>query len=113
MKNIQEFIQATDKDDDYNIRPWIVCKDGFTFSVQGSRSHYCFPRERTMHYDKLEIGYPSIEEPLINEWADKDESYTNSTYGFVPVNVIDEVLIKHGGINITETLKLKKERSNK
>jgi len=75
--------------------PHIVCADGFNMSVQVSEAHYCTPRVNDAEwYTAMEIGYPSEAEPLIMEYAgDKDET----VYGYVPVEVIDAVIDKHGG----------------
>lgn len=81
------------------LTPILVCADGFSMSVQASRSHYCSPREDSpIAYNSVEIGFPSSEEELIIQYAEKPESPTESIYGYVPVKIVDEVIIKHGGI---------------
>ena len=52
------------------------------------------------------IGFPSAPEPLIAEYAedweiegDDDPRLCETVYGYVPVEVIDAVIEKHGGIN--------------
>lgn len=81
------------------LTPMIVCADGFSMSVQASRSHYCSPREDSaIVYTSVEIGFPSHEEELILQYAEKPESPTESIYGYVPVEIIDKIIIKHGGI---------------
>lgn len=104
--NIQEFITVTNnfkKDESYLVRPEIVCNDGFSFSVQGSKGHYCSPRQLSDNYTSLEIGYPSQEEILILKYADDQEDPTNTVYGHVPTDTINDVLKKHNGINIVAT----------
>ena len=92
--------------------PHIVCEDGFSMSVQVGYSLYSTPKKVAKRYSAVEIGYPSEYEPLIEEWAeftpfDEDEKpdYTDTVYPYVPVNVVDKVLKKHGGIDLTETLR--------
>ena len=91
--------------------PHIVCEDGFTMSVQVGYSLYSTPKKIAKRYSAVEIGYPSEREPLIEKWAefvpfDEDEKpdYTDTVYPYVPVSVVDKVLKKHGGINLTQTL---------
>lgn len=83
-----------------NTRDRIVCKDGFSMSVQAGSSLYCSPREclEDGEYESVEIGFPSFEELLINKFAEDPSDYTNTVYGYVPVEIVDEVIIKHGGI---------------
>ena len=77
--------------------PRVVCADGFNMSVQASEYAYCSPREnRGPHYE-FEVGFPSEREPLLMEWAEQAEDPTGTVYGYVPANVIDEVIKKHGG----------------
>ena len=90
--------------------PHIVCEDGFTMSVQVGYSLYSEPKKIAKRYSAVEIGYPSEPEELIKEYAelapfDEDTTdYTDTVYPYVPVKIVDKVLKKHGGINLTQTL---------
>jgi hypothetical protein len=92
--------------------PKIVCADGFEMSVQVGFSLYSTPKKVAKRYSAVEIGFPSEHEPLIEEFAEtsyKDDGedvtdYTETVYPYVPVKIVDKVLKKHGGINMTETL---------
>jgi len=80
----------------------IVCKDGFKMSVQASEYTYCTPRiDNAQRYEAVEVGFPSRHEellmPFIDGYADMASS-TNSVYGYVPAQVIVDVVAKHGGI---------------
>lgn len=77
--------------------------DGFRMSVQGSRWHYCSPRETQSWYLAMEIGHPSVEEPLIAEYAENKEAPTDTVYGWVPCDIIQQVIDNHGGIDIEKT----------
>ena len=90
--------------------PKIVCVDGFEMSVQVGYSLYSEPKKVAKRYSKVEIGYPSDHEPLIEEYAESfyDDGedvtdYTDTVYPYVPVKVVNQVLKKHGGIDLTET----------
>ena len=104
---IEKFIQDTFKEEHgYCYRPRIVCNDGFNMSVQGSSGHYCSPRKTQNWYSSLEIGFPSEEEPLINQFAETKHDWTGTVYGYVPIEIIQEVITKHGGIDVDETFKV-------
>ena len=93
--------------------PQIVCSDGFTMSVQVGFSLYSTPKKVAKRYSAVEIGFPSDHEPLIEEYAEtfyKDDGedvtdYTDTVYPYVPVKIVNKVLKKHGGIDLTETLR--------
>ena len=91
--------------------PHIVCTDGFTMSVQVGYSLYSTPKKVAKRYSNVEIGYPSEHEPLIEEYAEcftfeeLDIDFTDTIYPYVPVKIVDKVLKKHGGIDLTETLR--------
>ena len=96
--------------------PHIVCTDGFTMSVQVGYSLYSTPKKVAKRYSAVEIGYPSDHEPLIEEYAEcytfeeLDIDFTDTVYPYVPVKIVDKVLKKHGGIDLTETLRRSHDR---
>lgn len=68
-------------------------------SVQASSFHYCKPRLNGIQdYESVELGFPSTEDELINEYAEDDSDYTKTVYGYVPIEIIEELVNKHGGI---------------
>ena len=118
--NINEFIMkyrtVTTYPDVPNIRgkgsmavsrnPHVVCKDGFEMSVQCGQSLYSSPKDVAKRYREVEIGFPSVPEPLIAEYAedwevegDDDPRLCETVYGYVPVKLVNKVLKKHGGID--------------
>jgi len=93
--------------------PHIVCVDGFTMSVQVGDSLYSKPKKVAKRYSEVEIGYPSEHEPLLEKYVEsfyKEPDYIDSIYPYVPVKVVDKVLKKHGGIDLTETLRRSHDR---
>ena len=96
--------------------PHILCTDGFTMSVQVGYSLYSTPKKVAKRYSNVEIGYPSEHEPLIEEYAEcftfeeLDIDFTDTIYPYVPVKIVDKVLKKHGGIDMTETLRRSHDR---
>lgn len=78
-------------------RPPIVCNDGFTMSVQGGQYLYSNPRGGTIDFVEMEVGFPSEYEELISGYSEGDD-YTLTVYPYVPVELIIEVIQKHGGM---------------
>ncbi len=104
--NIQEFTKKTFTIQHGMVfRPVIICNDGFSFSAQASRNHYCLPRENQEQYESMELGFPSEDEPLIFEYAEESNEWTSTVYVCVPNDVINNIIEKHGGINLEETFK--------
>jgi hypothetical protein len=86
-------------DRDRMINAPIKCRDGFTMSVQASAYHYCSPRITGLAiYNDYEIGYPSEAEPLLMPYAEDADHPTDTVYGYVPVQVLVDVIAKHGGV---------------
>ena len=83
----------------YERNKTVVCADGFRMSVQAHESAYCEPRlNKQKKYNLVEVGYPSEEEPLIMPWVEDRSKPTETVYGYVPVDVVTTVIVKHGGI---------------
>lgn len=107
------------------VRPRFVCQDGYSISIQANENAYCQPRitqyqegniwhvingdcvgygkrprnydsENYIPYESVELGYPSEEDELINEYAE-DEDYLETVYGYVPIEVVEKLIEKHGG----------------
>ena len=89
--------------------PYIVCTDGFSMSVQASGTHYCEPKANVERYRSFEIGFPSQRESLIMDYCEDETRPTGTVYGWVPCAVVNEVIEKHGGIDIEATLTRQKE----
>jgi len=81
-----------------NNRKRITCIDGFTMSVQGSERNYCEPQDNAGPYEAVEIGFPNAPEPLIAGYAEEPDMPTETVYGWVPVGIVQAVIIKHGGV---------------
>lgn len=82
-------------------RPFAVCKDGFSISIQASDSHYCTPKTNDdVIFETVELGYPSKKEKSILKYAEDSDYPTGTVYAQVPVKIVDLLLEKHGGIDI-------------
>lgn len=80
--------------------PVMRCTDGFSISVQASKYHYCSPREmlESLNYTAFECGFPNRREILLKPFAEDWSQPTKTVYGYVPVEVLDEIIVKHGGL---------------
>lgn len=74
----------------------ITCPDDFRVSIQASGFHYCEPCNDSGPYTSYELGFPSKEDALIQEYAETPESPTGTVYGYVPRDVVIKLLKKHG-----------------
>lgn len=101
--NTNEFLRKTFSKTIFGtaaLRPEAVCADGFTLSIQASGMHYCIPNEDLSdgNYSKVELSYLSEEVEEFLPFAEDDEAPLATVYGYVPVETVDAVLAKHGGI---------------
>ena len=74
------------------------CKSGFNVSVQASRTNYSTPRTDHGPYTQVELGFPTSPEPLIIGFAEDADNPTDTVYGYVPVGLVQALIIKHNGI---------------
>ena len=77
----------------------VICADGFSMSVQASHTSYCQPRiDEAERYSEVEIGFPNAKEELLMEWCEEPDDPTGTVYGYVPAQVVTNVIAKHGGM---------------
>lgn len=86
----------------YIIRPRVICNDGFSISIQGSEFHYCSPRYTCESYSEFELGYPSKLQPELKEYAETPNR-KSTIFAYVPHDVVESIIEKHGGINRDKT----------
>ena len=95
MSSANEFFNTVGS----NRNRMVVCADGFKMSVQAHAGAYCSPRiNGADRYEEVEVGFPSHVEDLIMGYAEEPDSPTQTVYAYVPVQVVTNVLAKHGGI---------------
>jgi len=104
---LNDFIKITSKTIGSIIRPQIHCLDGTKLSVQASHGHYCRPRQDKLpFYSAVEVGYPTTVEdellPYMEEMGSDDP--LECVYPFTPIDVVDRVIKKHGGIDVNKTI---------
>lgn len=74
--------------------------DGLSLSVQASDGHMCSPKETikdNSEYEEVEVYSHGV---YVNELI-HFASETMFTYGYVPVELMEELIEKHGGIKNT------------
>ena len=81
--------------------PRIVCRDGFSISVQARSSSYCLPREDNVPHTHMEGGFPTmIPGKELLEYAEGGEfkDPCDTVYPYVPREVFEREFALHGGI---------------
>ena len=99
---VKEFLRNTyivnRKFDLQEIRPHVLCADGYEISIQAGRCAYSIPRENDIEFDAVELGYPNMTDELIEKYAEDPGSPTSCIYPYVPVDIVEVLMEKHGGI---------------
>jgi hypothetical protein len=75
----------------------IVCKDGFSMSVQASSTSYCSPKiDNAARYSLVEVGFPSdYREPLLKPFGKSED---DPVFAYVPAQRVALIIAKHGGM---------------
>lgn len=81
-----------------SVRPPLVCVDGLRLSVQASDGHYCHPRNNYGWYTEVECGYPSEVIDELLPYAEDRDNPTETIYGHVPVELVADIIMSHGGL---------------
>ena len=75
----------------------VRCADGLHMSVQASEYNYSSPRNNTGPYTHVEVGHPSRPVPELIPFAESSD-YTNTIYGYVPYELVRQVIYVCGGM---------------
>lgn len=112
--------------ENYFFLPRVFCKDGFNISIQANKGNYCASengvRQFGVNWKEVEWGFPS--ERIDGEKYNAEEYHwnedcdtRNTVGGYVSVELLDELLNEHGGIDmqktLTEHLAMHDKRNNK
>ena len=97
--NLSNYLVSNKGEGAYPMVPRIKCVDGFSLSVQCNSGSYCNPREDySDFYYKVEVGFPSDVPENIMSYAENYENPTETVYGYVPIELVEELIEMHGGI---------------
>lgn len=81
------------------IFPRMTCADGFSMSAQGHAGAYSQPRDDWADdYREVEVGFPSEREDLLMPFVEDESRPTQTVYGYVPIDIVEAVIAKHGGM---------------
>ena len=80
------------------VRPRVRCRDGYTVSVQAGYGCYSTPERFSYYFTHVELGYPSAADDELIPYAEDPEELISTVCGHVPVELVDYILNKHGGI---------------
>lgn len=97
-------------DNNYFHLPRVFCKDGFSISIQICKSSYSGSengiRKFGIDWKLVEWGFPS--QPIDAEkYMCESSETTTSVGGYVPVELMEELIEEHGGIDLQTTLQKK------
>ena len=95
FKNLEKLDLSRSKSD---LIPSHTCKDGFKISIQGHYGAYSKPREECSNiyqYESMEIKTSEQVESL-KKYQDGEDS---TIYGYVPLELIEALIVEHGGFN--------------
>ena len=87
------------------------CADGYSVSIQAKYGSYCSPRpggdafgmggaheSYAGPFYKVELGFPSAHDPMLDEWCEDPDNPTDTVYGYVPAQVVRDLIASHGGM---------------
>lgn len=79
----------------------ITCKDGFKMSVIAGGGTYSSPRYAEHGpFEAVEVGFPSLRPEPWDTWAEyaeNEDEPTQTVYGWVPVQLVRDLIEAHGG----------------
>lgn len=99
--SLQSFLQFR-PDNFGDVKPAVICNDGFHLSIQASKYHYCSPRNQAGPYETVELGCATLPETF-NEYAEEPGA-TDTVYGNVPIFKVLTLVGSHGGIDWNQTI---------
>ena len=83
----------------FQLRPRIICSDGFSVSVQASWAHYCIPRNNVGPFNHVELGFPSDFDEILFEYGEDSSELSDmrdTIFPHVPIEVLLTCLNNHG-----------------
>jgi len=82
----------------FPINKRVECPDGYSVSIQASAHTYAIPGPNRT-WLSVELGFPSAHDPLLEPYKETlgtDEPQEDSVFPYVPVSVVEALLLKHG-----------------
>lgn len=97
MFNLNNYFSNPANKSGFLFRP-IVCKNGLKFSCQANAGAYCSPRVDKGPWASVEIGFPNRKIDEIMQYAENSSEPTETVYGWVPVEVVEQIVENNGGL---------------
>ena len=99
----------------FYVIPRIYCKDGFNISVQVHQGSYCGSengiRQFGVDWKCVEWGFPSA--PIdAKKYGANQQDTMNAVGAYVDINLIEDLIKQHGGIDLETTLRKEIEQKN-
>lgn len=86
-----------------HIYPKLICKDGFSLSIQAGYGMASSPKiSFAESYTDVEVGACSLYEPLFEDYGSSEPFTSLPIYSYVPVKLVEQIILKHGGIKEDE-----------
>lgn len=85
----------------YKMTKQLKMADGTLMSIQASDGHYCTPRRYLKNYNgywEFEIGFPTKKIDCLMPYSEDSENPTDTVYGYVPFEIIQEAIESCGGV---------------
>lgn len=106
--SLNQVLPTSEPDYGIIVRHHIVCKDGFSVSVQASAFHYCHPRRTQKYHQAFEL-YCDIS----NDKDLLELYYDGAICAYVPTVVVEKLILRHGSIDWSKTpRKIKTKKKN-
>jgi hypothetical protein len=83
----------------FPINKRVECPDGYSVSIQASVNKYAVPGHTYGTWLSVELGFPSSHDPLLEPYKEtlgNNEPQEDSVFPYVPVSVVEALLLKHG-----------------
>jgi len=104
--NINQYLMSQRDENDPDVRfdlsfplaKRVKCADGFSISIQATHGAYCSPRTNIGPWYQVECGFPSGVPTEIMHYAEQPENPTETVYGYVPIELVEELIESHGGM---------------
>lgn len=100
--NVCDYLKKTsiDREGVINMRPNIICADGFSISVQAGYGYESMPR-----WNQCKKSYYAVEACCVSCIEPELEPYRDGiVFKNVPLNIVEKIVAEHGGIENPEGL---------
>ena len=118
QKRVTQMMKYSFRGDSYKefffFCPRVYAMDGFSVSLQIHSGSYCSSEKGYRQFghtmQEVEFGFPSEDELMLREYAEEPDNI-KGTVGRIPVNVLEEMFAKHGGIDWQKNISVKEFES--